>query len=112
MARLRPPGVPEVDGFTVQAELKDWDSLTWRDPAVFREWVVANLDQQPTGPQLELMVESPDYGARYRYAVDAWAVENGFGQERWPHLPDRNRLEKVGIQQMKSLERARRRLVV
>ena len=112
MARLR---VSEPSGDSVTAvpdALRDWDAPAWRDPELFRLWVKAHLAEQPTGRRLEVLCGSTDDVARWRFAVDAWAVENGFGQENWPKLPDWGRLERVGVRRMKSLEYARRRRLI
>lgn len=111
MARLR---VVESDltatSSGVPAELKDWDNSYWFEPVLFRQWVVANLRQQPSGQLMDSMCDSPDYGARYRFARDAWALENGFVNPRWPAMADLTGLEQVGIPRMTARERSRTRL--
>ncbi len=112
MARLRASQTSGDDATAVPSSLLDWDAAAWRDPDEFRRWVKAHLAEQPTGRRLEVLCGSPDDVARWRFAVDAWAVENGFGQDNRPRLPDWGRLEQVGVRRMKSLEYARRRRLI
>lgn len=112
MARLRVPEPSGDDGTAVPAALLDWDAAAWRNPDEFRSWVKAHLAEQPTGRRLEVLCDSTDDVARWQFAVDAWAVENGMGRDNRPRLPDWDRLEQVGVRRMKNLEYARRRRLI
>ena len=106
--RLRVQESPHEDRAGIPPELKDWDHPTWSNAELCGCWVAAHLVGE-SDRQIAFISQSGDPAARWLLATCAWAIQNGFGRRLSPNAPDWERLEQVGIRQMKSLERARRR---
>ncbi len=108
MARLKIHET-SVDDYGVPAELRDWDSPFWADPAEFVRWVDDHLGGTQVDRRIESLCGPAGHGPRFDFAVTEWALRNGFRSERYPNSVDRSQMEAAGLRLMPALERCRRR---
>ncbi len=109
MVRLRrAEKIDDTDADSVPAELKEFDAPEWRDPVRFHHWCSTHLRHQLLSPRhLDYLGRNAPAGVRWRFGVENWAVGHGFGTERWPKLPDWQRLRAAGVPAPSSLSRPR-----
>ncbi len=98
-----------VDDYGVPAELHDWDSPFWADPAEFVQWVSTNLPGEQAARRLEFLCRTNGHGRRFDFALTEWALRNGFRHPRFPNSLDRDRMKAAGLWLMPALEHCRRR---